>query len=91
MLESNEANMLIQEACKDEDGTILRVVTIGSISISTNDKEFATGLSARELASVEHGLAILCQFEYLKQVVFDQTYIVTKKGYDYADSLVPQK
>ena len=91
MLESSEANTLILEASKDGNGMILRVESIGSISISTNGREFSTGLSARELAYLEDGLSVLIQFGYLNQVVFGQAYVVTKRGYEYADSLATQQ
>jgi|GEM_PF-3639875 len=87
MLESKEANALILEASEDLDGMILRVRSMGVTSIYTNGKEFSAGLSARELANVEHGLNLLARFGYVQQVQLRQTYLVTAQGYEYADSL----
>ena len=87
MLDSKEANALILEASEDPDGMILRVRSMGSTSISTNGKEFSAGLSARELANVEQGLNLLVRFGYVEQIQLRQTYLVTPKGYEYADSL----
>ena len=88
MLESIQANELIREASKDKDGLILRTEALGMLpSIFTNGKEFSTGLSAREHAYLEDGLEVLVKFGYLKAITYGQIYLVTRQGYEYADSL----
>ena len=88
MLESTQANELILEASRDKDGLILRTEGFGMLpSVFTNGREFSTGLSAREHAYLEDGLEVLVKFGHLKESTLGQMYLVTRQGYEYADSL----
>jgi hypothetical protein len=86
---SGEAQLLLKEASRDVDGTILRVVTMDGFSVETNSKDFVDDRSsARSRAKWESAIEEL----EISGLIADRGYKrevfgLTQRGYEVADAL----
>lgn len=86
---SNEAQLLLKEASRDEDGTVLRIVTVEGLSVETNGKDLVDdGSLGRSRAKWESAVEELEESGLLvdrghKREVFG----LTQRGYEVADAL----
>lgn len=89
---SQEARMLLTEACKDSYGQIIRVTSLEGVEIQTNNKVMIPDRTAKTIAKWEQALIDL-QREDLVSAVGNKNEIfqVKKMGYDVNDLLDRQE
>ena len=85
---SDYAIALLQAACSDPNGTIIRTKSFDGVSIYVGDKNFVTSQEHREVIEWEAALEELLSVGYIKQQnVKGELFAVTKKGYDYIEQV----
>ena len=84
-----EANELIAEAAKDNNGTILVMSFLNGDAIQTNNVNFASGADARKLAAWRNAVHQLASLSLIEdRNGRGEIYYVTDTGFRYAESLV---
>ncbi|MHB0999849.1 MAG: DUF4062 domain-containing protein [Armatimonadota bacterium] len=86
---SNEAIILLKEACKDNHGIIMNSRTLKSTVIQTNGRNMITDESRRNEALWEGALSELVDHDLVIERGYKgEIFEVTSKGYELADMLV---
>ena len=86
---SEEAKTLLIEAVKSRSGTILRVESMGGLSVSVNGKDFVESGNRRSEARWDQAIRdLLGQGLVMDLRGSDQVYEVTHKGFQSADALI---
>lgn len=85
----NEAVTMLQKACNEKDGMILRITTLEGVQIKIGSENFINSQERRVVALWESGLEELVNGGYIeRQGRKNQIFLVTQKGYDYIENLV---
>jgi len=85
---SDEAQILLKEACADSHGFIMHIRYIGGTDIQTNGKNLIASLNPREVAKWEGALKELLELGYVtRRGSKGESYQVTNQGYTFADTL----
>lgn len=85
---SNESVELLQAACEADDGTILKSEDLSGTYIEANGKNFIISQERREVAKWENALNELVNNGFVQERgLSGAIYVVTQKGYDYAEQL----
>ncbi|KRW65151.1 hypothetical protein AO735_08560 [Pseudomonas sp. TTU2014-096BSC] len=85
---SDEAQILLKEACADSHGFIMHIRYIGGTDIQTNGKNLIASLNPREVAKWEGALNELLELGYVtRRGSKGESYQVTNQGYTFADTL----
>ncbi len=84
-----EAIIMLQKACNEKDGMILRTTSMEGVQIEVRSENFITSQERRVVALWESGLEELVTGGYVeRQGRENQIFLVTQKGYDYIDNLI---
>ncbi len=85
---SDEAQLLLKEACADSHGSIMHIRYIGGTDIQTNGKNLIASRNPRELARWEGALNELLELGFLaRRGSKGDSYQVTNQGYTFADTI----
>ncbi|UDU79071.1 DUF4062 domain-containing protein [Pseudomonas sp. HN2-3] len=85
---SDEAQLLLKEACADSHGSIMHIRYIGGTDIQTNGKNLIASRNPRELARWEGALNELLELGFLAtRGSKGDSYQVTNQGYTFADTI----
>ena len=83
---SGEARLLLKEASKDKNGTILFLRVLGGCALQTNGKDFIASSDHREIAKWESALYQLVSEEFVVERGYKgEIFELTSKGYQFAD------
>lgn len=85
---SQYALSILESACADPQGTIIKSVTLSGVSITVGRENFVTSQERREVAKWESALVELSTAEYIQQRgPKGEIFVVVQKGYDYIELL----
>lgn len=88
---SDEAKELLIEAAASQDGVVIRIETLGSFTIKTNNKTFVEQGNPRSKAAWVGAIKQLCQYDLLEEQGDKGTiFNVTHEGYQLAEQLKEQ-
>lgn len=85
-----ESVQLLKAATKDTHGRIINTSTFGGEILQTNGENFTVGADARALANWRDALEQLLDEGLIERAGSGTTFQVTKRGYDFADTLEEQ-
>jgi hypothetical protein len=88
---SKEAQRLLIEAAKSEDGTILKIRTMQGLIVQANDKNYVRENDPRSEAIWEDALKQLEENSFVEDRGYKgEVFSITRKGFDYADKLMKE-
>lgn len=83
---SPEAQLLLETACEDKDGQIIRAATMSGIQISVKNRNFINSQERREVAKWEQRLKELVDKGYVEsQGKEGGLHVVTEQGYEFVE------
>ena len=89
---SKEAQELLVEATKSENGIILKVPSFGGLHITTNNKDFGERRNPRSEAKWKQAISDLLDIRLIEDPKGkDKSFLVTEKGFQVADKLAPRR
>lgn len=81
---SSNAQSILQAACSDSQGMIMKLITLSGTSICVGKIEFIKSQERREVAKWENSLRELLQEGYIEEKGSKgEVFVITQKGYDY--------
>jgi len=85
---SGDAQMLLIEASKDKDGTIMRLDVAQGLIIQTNKRQFVESDNPRSEAQWDSAVQELCSNGFIKDSGYKgEIFTVTNAGYELADKI----
>jgi hypothetical protein len=83
---SEEAKVLLDQATRDPNGTVIVVDTLGGLTVQTNGRNFAQEADARAMAAWRAAVAELLEHDFLRALgPKNEVFQVTRSGYEAVD------
>lgn len=85
---SQHALSILESACSDPQGTIIKSATLSGLSITVGRKDFVSSQERREVAKWENAIEELVEVEFIQQRGSKgEIFVVTQKGYEHIEQL----
>lgn len=85
---SQYALLILESACSDPLGTIIKSATLSGLSITVDSKDFVSSQERREVAKWENAMEELVTVEFIQQRDSKgEIFVVIQKGYEYIEKL----
>lgn len=85
---SQHALSILESACSDPQGTIIKSATLSGLSITVGRKDFVSSQERREVAKWENAIEELEAVDFIQQRGSKgEIFVVTQKGYEYIEQL----